>query len=174
MKRRLLSICMALALCLTLLPVTALAADEPVQYIERGWNGSAVTETTGDIVIHGGSIAAVNALGASIGGGASYSNKLDYVWWDGSNNTPPDKAGSSTGGTGGDSVDLTVSNSSVSAVASGGGGGQAAIDPAALEEGEEVPCVNGEDGEGEAVVYTIHVEPTYAVSSAVTKTAPSG
>ena len=38
MKKRILSLCMALALCLTLLPVTALAAD--VTYIERIWNSS--------------------------------------------------------------------------------------------------------------------------------------
>ena len=38
MKKRILSLCMALALCLALLPVTALAAG--VTYIERSWDSA--------------------------------------------------------------------------------------------------------------------------------------
>ena len=49
MKRRMLSILCTLALCLGLLPVTALAEGEPVSYIQRVWNGSAVTETTQEV-----------------------------------------------------------------------------------------------------------------------------
>ena len=43
MKRRLLSMFCALALCLSLLPATALAADA-VSYVEYSWNGSKLTE----------------------------------------------------------------------------------------------------------------------------------
>lgn len=43
MRQKLLSVVTCLALCLTLLPA-ALAADGPVTYLQRGWNGSAVTE----------------------------------------------------------------------------------------------------------------------------------
>ena len=45
MKKRMLSLLTCLALCLSLLPITALAdGDGGVAYIERGWDGSAVTE----------------------------------------------------------------------------------------------------------------------------------
>lgn len=44
MRQKLLSVVTCLALCLTLLPAAALAADGPVTYLQRGWNGSAVTE----------------------------------------------------------------------------------------------------------------------------------
>ena len=46
MKKRILSLFCVLALCLTLLPITALAAQDPVWYIERDWDGSMVTEQT--------------------------------------------------------------------------------------------------------------------------------
>lgn len=45
MKKRLFASLLCLALCLSLLPITALAdGDGGVAYIERGWDGSAVTE----------------------------------------------------------------------------------------------------------------------------------
>lgn len=45
MKKRLFASLLCLALCLSLLPITALAdGDGGVEYIERGWDGSAVTE----------------------------------------------------------------------------------------------------------------------------------
>lgn len=45
MKKRLFALLLCLALCLSLLPITALAdGDGGVAYIERGWDGSAVTE----------------------------------------------------------------------------------------------------------------------------------
>ena len=45
MKKRLFASLLCLALCLSLLPITALADwDGGVEYIERGWDGSAVTE----------------------------------------------------------------------------------------------------------------------------------
>lgn len=44
MRQKFLSVVTCLALCLTLLPAAALAADGPVTYLQRGWNGSAVTE----------------------------------------------------------------------------------------------------------------------------------
>ncbi len=44
MKRRLLSLTMALALCLSLLPVTA-GAEGDVSYIERSWNSTTNTVT---------------------------------------------------------------------------------------------------------------------------------
>lgn len=47
MKKRLFASLLCLALCLSLLPITALAdGDGGVEYIERGWGGSAVTEQT--------------------------------------------------------------------------------------------------------------------------------
>ena len=46
MKKRMLSLFCVLALCLTLVPTAALAAQGPVWYIERGWDGSTVTEQT--------------------------------------------------------------------------------------------------------------------------------
>ncbi|WP_294698427.1 S-layer homology domain-containing protein [uncultured Flavonifractor sp.] len=46
MKKRMLSLFCVLALGLTLLPTAALAAQDPVWYIERGWDGSTVTEQT--------------------------------------------------------------------------------------------------------------------------------
>lgn len=45
MKKRLFSLICMLAFCLELLPAAALAAQEPVSYIDRSWNGSTVTET---------------------------------------------------------------------------------------------------------------------------------
>ena len=45
MKKRLFASLLCLALCLSLLPITALAnGDGGVAYIERGWDGNAVTE----------------------------------------------------------------------------------------------------------------------------------
>ena len=45
MKKRLFASLLCLALCLSLLPITALAdGDGGVEYIERGWDGNAVTE----------------------------------------------------------------------------------------------------------------------------------
>lgn len=44
MKKQLFSLICTLAFCLGLLPVTALAAQEPVPYIVRSWDGSMVTE----------------------------------------------------------------------------------------------------------------------------------
>ena len=45
MKKRLFASLLCLALCLGLLPGTAWAnGDGGVEYIERGWDGSAVTE----------------------------------------------------------------------------------------------------------------------------------
>ena len=45
MKKRLFASLLCLALCLSLLPITAMAdGDGGVAYIERGWDGSAVTE----------------------------------------------------------------------------------------------------------------------------------
>ena len=45
MKKRVCASLLGLALCLSLLPITALAdGDGGVEYIERGWDGSAVTE----------------------------------------------------------------------------------------------------------------------------------
>ena len=46
MKKRMLGLFCVLALCLTLLSTAALAAQDPVWYIERGWDGSMVTEQT--------------------------------------------------------------------------------------------------------------------------------
>ena len=46
MKKRMLGLFCVLALCLTLVPTAALAAQDPVWYIERGWDGSTVTEQT--------------------------------------------------------------------------------------------------------------------------------
>ena len=46
MKKRLFASLLCLALCLSLLPTAALATQDPVWYIERGWGGSAVTEQT--------------------------------------------------------------------------------------------------------------------------------
>ncbi len=43
MKRRMLPILLSLALCLSLLPTAALAAEEGVTYIERSWDGSKVS-----------------------------------------------------------------------------------------------------------------------------------
>ena len=43
MKRRMLPILLSLALCLSLLPTAALAAEEGVTYIERSWDGSTNT-----------------------------------------------------------------------------------------------------------------------------------
>lgn len=44
MKKRIVSIICALALCLSLLPATALAAGE-VSYLEYSWDGSELTST---------------------------------------------------------------------------------------------------------------------------------
>ena len=46
MKKRMLGLFCVLALCLMLVPTAALAAQDPVWYIERGWDGSTVTEQT--------------------------------------------------------------------------------------------------------------------------------
>ncbi len=53
MKKRLFASLLCLALCLSLLPITALAdGDGGVEYIERGWDGSAVTEQPKTIDIY--------------------------------------------------------------------------------------------------------------------------
>ena len=53
MKKRLFASLLCLALCLSLLPITALAdGDGGVAYIERGWDGSAVTEQPKTIDIY--------------------------------------------------------------------------------------------------------------------------
>ena len=53
MKKRLFALLLCLALCLSLLPITALAdGDGGVAYIERGWDGSAVTEQPKTIDIY--------------------------------------------------------------------------------------------------------------------------